>query len=115
MIARCYFSNQFDQCELHIVSSRDVFCAAGFLLARIIKTQKTKLAFVFGKASIAPMKALPFSKLPRGPSFLVGYEYLSNHIWMLLLISFQKSVLNIIDNSPHALTSISKQSEPVFV
>ena len=59
-------------------------------------------------------ECLEESSWVRGPSFLVGYEYLSNHIWMLLSIFFQKSVVNTIDNSPHALTSISKQSESVF-
>ena len=44
-------------------SSQDVFCAVSFLRARLTSSHKTELAFVFGKACVAPMKALSLPKL----------------------------------------------------
>ena len=65
MIPRSYFTEPFDRCELHTFgdSSQDVFCAVSFLRARLAKSQKAELAFVFGKARVAPMKMLSISKL----------------------------------------------------
>ena len=64
-IPRSYFTEPFDRCELHTFgdSSQDVFCAVSFLRARLAKSQKTELAFVFGKARVAPMKMLSIPKL----------------------------------------------------
>ena len=52
-IPRGFFSNQIDQCKLHMLedSLQDVFCAVGFLCARFIETQKTDFAIVFSKQS----------------------------------------------------------------
>ena len=46
-------------------SSQDVFSAVAFLPARVSSNEltETQLAFVFGKARVAPMKALTISKL----------------------------------------------------
>ena len=44
-------------------SSQDVFCAVAFLRARLASSHQTELAFVFGKAHVAPMKALSIPKL----------------------------------------------------
>ena len=44
-------------------SSQDVFCAVAFLRARLASSHQIELAFVFGKARVAPMKALPIPKL----------------------------------------------------
>ena len=49
-------------------SSQEVFCAVGFLRARIIDTHK--LAFILGKACVAPMKAIPIPKLELQASLL---------------------------------------------
>ena len=53
--------------ELHVFgdSSQDVFAAVAFLRARVSSNQRTEtqLVFVFGKARVAPMKALTIPKL----------------------------------------------------
>ena len=64
-IPRSYFTEPFDRIELHMFgdSSQDVFCAVAFLRARLASSHQTELAFVFGKARVAPMKALAIPKL----------------------------------------------------
>ena len=64
-IPRCYFTEPVDQIELHMFgdSSQDVFCAVGFLRARLASSHKTQISFIFGKARVAPMKALSIPKL----------------------------------------------------
>ena len=64
-IPRCYFTEPVDQIELHMFgdSSRDVFCAFGFLRARLSSSHKTQISFIFGKAYVAPMKVLSIPKL----------------------------------------------------
>ena len=54
-----------DQIQLHMFgdSSQDVFCAVGFLRARLSSSPKTQISFTFGKARVAPMKALSIPKL----------------------------------------------------
>ena len=42
---------------------QDVFCAVGFLRARLSSLHKTQISFIFGKARVAPMKALSIPKL----------------------------------------------------
>ena len=44
-------------------SSQDVFFAVGFLRARLSSSHKSQISFIFGKASVAPMKALSIPKL----------------------------------------------------
>ena len=44
-------------------SSQDVFCAVGFLRARLSSSHKTHITFIFDKARVAPMKALSIPKL----------------------------------------------------
>ena len=66
-IPRSYFSGPFDNIELHMFgdSSQDKFSAVAFLRARV-KTptgeEKTELAFVLGKARVAPMKVMTVPK-----------------------------------------------------
>ena len=43
-------------------SSLDVFCAVAFLRARLASSHQTELAFVFGKARVAPIEALSIPK-----------------------------------------------------
>ena len=64
-IRRCYFTEPVDQIELHMFGncSQEVFCAVGFLRARLSSSHKTQKAFIFGKARVAPMKALSITKL----------------------------------------------------
>ena len=67
-IPRSYFSGPFDNIELHIFgdSSQYIFSAAAFLRARVktlTSEEKTELAFVLGKARVAPMKEMTVPKL----------------------------------------------------
>ena len=50
IIPRCYFPSAIDKIELHMFgdSSQEVFCAVGFLRARIIDTHETKFRLHFG-------------------------------------------------------------------
>ena len=62
-ISRCFFDFRVDEVELHMFrdSSLDVFCSVAFLRAQKIAFSKCKLAFVFGKARVAPMKIDAFN------------------------------------------------------
>ena len=67
-IPRCYFSGPFEQLELHVFgdSSQEVFSAVAFLRALVnppSENKRTELAFVIGKARVAPMKTLTVPKL----------------------------------------------------
>ena len=59
------FHRAVDQIELHMFgdSSQDVFCAVGFLRARLSSSHKIQISSIFGKACVAPMKALSIPKL----------------------------------------------------
>ena len=72
IIPRCYFPSAVDKIELHMFSdsSQELFCAVGFLRARIIDTHEKKLAFILGKARVAPMKAFSIPKLELQASLL---------------------------------------------
>ena len=66
-IPRSFFSGAFDQLELHVFgdSSQDVFSSIAFHRARV-KSEgigRTEIAFVLGKARVAPMKCLTVPKL----------------------------------------------------
>ena len=66
-IPRSFFSEAFDQLELHVFgdSSQDVFSSVAFLRAKVKSgsIESTEIAFVLGKARVAPMKCLRVSKL----------------------------------------------------
>ena len=64
-IPRCYFTKPVDQIELHMFgdSSQDVFCAVGFLRARLSNSHKTQIYFFFDEARVGPIKALSMPKL----------------------------------------------------
>ena len=72
-------------------SSKEVFCAVGFLRARLSSLHKTQISFIFGKASVAPMKALSIPKLELQAALLAtrpkGYIQTAltvsiNHVYM---------------------------------
>ena len=66
-IPRSYFCQTVEMIELHVFgdSSQDAFSAVAFLRGKLINDHGvvTQLAFVFGKARVAPMKALTVPKL----------------------------------------------------
>ena len=64
-IPRCYFTKPVYQIEFHMFgdSSQNVFCAVGFLRARLSNSHKTQIYFFFDEARVGPMKALSMPKL----------------------------------------------------
>ena len=66
-IPRSYFCQTVERIELHVFgdSSQDAFSAVAFLRGKLVNDHDvvTQLAFVFGKARVAPMKALTVPKL----------------------------------------------------
>ena len=67
-IPRSYFSGPFQHLDLHMFGdgSQDVFSAVGFLRAHVTCTSgeiTTELAFVLGKARVAPMKVMTVPEL----------------------------------------------------
>ena len=66
-IPRSYFCQTVETIELHVFgdSSQDAFGAVAFLRGKLVNDHDvvTQLAFVFGKARVAPMKALTVPKL----------------------------------------------------
>ena len=58
VITRCFFQQPVDEIELHVFgdSSKDVFL-------RGRTASETKIAFVFGKARVAPMETLTIPEL----------------------------------------------------
>ena len=75
-IPRSYFEERVDSLELHMFgeSSQVVFSAVAFLRGKVATTtgHTTELAFVFGKARMAPMKALTIPKLELQASLLAA-------------------------------------------
>ena len=66
----------FEHLELHMFgdSSQELFSAVAFLRAQVITSNgpKTKLAFVVGKARVAPMKVMAIPKLELQAALLVA-------------------------------------------
>ena len=67
-LPRSYFACNVDALELHVFgdSSQDAFAAVAYLRAKVRTADGStsfKLAFVFGKARVAPIKALSIPKL----------------------------------------------------
>ena len=113
-IPRCYFDFSVDEVELHMFgdSSLDVFCSVAFLRAQKNACSKCQLAFVFGKARVAPMKMLSIPKLELQAALLASR--LKDDIEKALTLSISK-VFMWTDSTTvlQWLNSTSKQ--PVFV
>ena len=73
-LARCYLTNSFDRIEHHMLcdGSQDVFCIVSFLRAQLTSSYHTEFAFVFGKALVAPMKALSIQKIEHQAALLAS-------------------------------------------
>ena len=97
-ITGCYFDFSVDEVGLHIVgdSSLDVFCSVAFLRAQKNACSKCHLAFVFGKARVAPMKMLSIPKLELQAALLASR--LKDEIEKALTLSISK-VFNWFDST----------------
>ena len=114
---RSYFFCNVDGLELHVFgdSSQDVFAAVAYLRAKVWTADGSasfRLAFVFGKARVAPMKALSITKLELQDALLAA------RIKVLVLDALTVKVQRVYmwtDSTTvlHWLQSTSKQA--VFV
>ena len=113
-IPRCYFTELVDQIELHMFgdSSQDVFCAVGFLCARLSSSHKTQLSFIFGKARVAPMKALSILELELQAALFV--TRLKDDILTALTVSINR-VYMWTDSTTVLQWLNSTEKLPVFV
>ena len=66
-------------------SSHYVFCAVEFLRARLSSSHETQTFFIFGKACVAPMKALSIPKLELQAALLA--QRLKDYILTALIMS----------------------------
>ena len=115
-IPRSYFRQTVETIELHVFgdSSQDAFSAVAFLRGKLVNDHDvvTQLAFLFGKARVAPMKALIVPKLELQAALLAAQlraevlRALSLKIDRTFLWSDSSTVLQW-------LTSLEKQ--PTFV
>ena len=95
-IPRSYFSGSFEHLELHVFgdSSQKVFSAVAFLRALVNSSEnvkRTELAFVIGKARVAPMKVLTVPKLKLQAALLASR--LREEICEALILKIQRSFM----------------------
>ena len=115
-IPKSYFSGNFKHLELHMFgdSSQEVFSAVAFLRAQVNTSSgpKTELAFVLGKARVAPMKVMTIPKLELQAALLAAR--LEQDICRALTVHVNK-VYMWTDSTTvlQWLNSTSKQ--PIFV
>ena len=115
-IPRSYFEERVDSLELHMFgdSSQDFFSAVAFLRGKVATTtgHTTELAFVFGKARVAPMKALTIPKLELQASLLAAR--LRKEIENALMVRIDNSFM-WTDSTTVLQWLHSLEKEPVFV
>ena len=103
-----------DRIELHMFGdwSQDVSCSVGFLRARLISSLKTEISFVFGKARVAPMRALSIPMIEFQADLLAARLKIEN------VKAFTVKVNNIfmwIDSTTKLQWLNSNDMFPVFV
>ena len=90
-ITRCYFSEPVTQIHMFGDSSQDVFCAVGFLRARLSISHKAQIFFIFVKTRVVPMKALSMPKIERQATLLAtrskydilkAFTFKIDHVYM---------------------------------
>ena len=116
-IPRCYFSGPFEHLELHVFgdSSQEVLSAVAFLRALVSppsENKRTELAFVIGKARVAPMKTLTVPKLELQAALLAAR--LREEICKALTVPVQNTFMWTDSTTVlQWLNSLDKQ--PIFV
>ena len=115
-IPRCYFRGTMRSVELHVFgdSSQDVFAAVAFLRARVSRNERTEtqLAFVFGKARVAPMKALTIPKLELQAALLAAR--LKDEVQQALAVPVERTFM-WTDSTTVLQWLHSIDKKPVFV
>ena len=116
-IPRSYFSGPFDNTELHMFgdSSQDIFSAVAFPRARVTTLTgkiKTELAFVLGKARVAPMKVMTVPKLELQAALLAAR--LKNEIIQALTVTVNQ-VFMWTDSTTVLQWINSNEKQPIFV
>ena len=97
---------------MYIDSSLDVLCSVAFLRAQKNADSKCQLAFVFGKARVAPMKMLSILKLELEAALLASR--LKDDIEKALTLSISKVFLRT-DSTTVFQWLNSRSKQPVFV
>ena len=115
-IPGCYFQGNIETTELHIFidSSQSAFSAVACLRAKVNngKGMTTELAFVFGKARVAPKKALTIPKLELQAALLAAR--LKDEVQKALTLTVEPTLMWTDSTTVlQWLHSIDKQ--PVFV
>ena len=113
-IPHCYFTEPFDQVELHMFgdSSHEFYCAVGFLHARLSISHKTQISFNFGEARVAPMKALSILKLELQAALL------TTRLKCDILAALTVSIIHVYlwtDSTTFLQWLNSTEKSPVFV
>ena len=115
-IPRSYFQQKVERLELHMFgdSSQDVFSAVAFLRGKVISgdDSSTEIAFVFGKARVAPMKALTIPKLELQAALLSAR--LRNEVQRALTLQIEKTFM-WTDSTTVLQWLHSLEKQPVFV
>ena len=115
-IPRSYFQQKVESLELHMFgdSSQDVFSAVAFLRGKVISgdDSSTEIAFVFGKARVAPMKALTIRKLELQAALLSAR--LRNEVQRALTLQIEKTFM-WTDSTTVLQWLHSLEKQPVFV
>ena len=116
-IPRAYFVGEIEALELHLFDDRsqEVLSAVAFLRAKVTAKNSgltTELAFVFGKARVAPMKALTIPKLEFQASLLASR--LRKEVQRALTMKIDK-VFMWTDSTTVLQWIHSIEKQPVFV
>ena len=116
MIPRSYFQQNVECLELHMIgdSSQDVFSAVAFLKWKVNTGNgcSTEIAFVFGKARVAPMKALTTLKLELQAALLAAR--LRNEVQRALTLQIERTFM-WTDRTTVLQWLHSLEKQPVFV
>ena len=116
-IPRSYFSGPFGNVELHMFgdSSQDIFSAVAFRRARVTTPRgkiKTELAFVLGKAHVAPTKVMTVPKLGLQAAYLAAR--LKREITQALTVTVNQ-VFMWTDSTTVLQWINSNEKQPTFV
>ena len=115
-IPRTYFCQTVETIELHVFgdSSQDAFSAVAFFRGKLINDHGvvTQLAFVFGKARVAHLKALFVPKLELPAALLAAR--LGDEVFRALCLTIER-IFMWSDNSTVLQWLNSLEKQPTFV